>query len=169
MKFCPAQCDIAQGHGPALCSIALAWFCAMRHRAGPWSSAMPHSAGPHIFVFIQILEKSSALCRIARDNTFSFISRRIRNNIRKHFRAWIRDLDGIVWRKNLKISWHCPFKQSHMHQNIAHIGLQCSWCRPKPQAWTREQWPILYLVKPNSEAGVIYYSWLSTILHSQPN
>jgi hypothetical protein len=49
---------------------------------------------------------------IARGHTFSFISRRIRNKIRKYFTAWIRGLHGIVWwKKNQrsKILWYCPF------------------------------------------------------------
>jgi hypothetical protein len=47
----------------------------------PWHIAWDH--GP-------------ALCRIARDLTYWFISRRIRYDIRKYFSTLIRDLDGIV-------------------------------------------------------------------------
>jgi hypothetical protein len=52
--------------------------------------------------------------RIARHHTFSFISRRIRNKIRKYFRALIRGLYGIVWwkKRRSKISWHCPFNKN---------------------------------------------------------
>jgi hypothetical protein len=96
---------------------------AMRHSAGSWSSPMPHSAGS---IEIQILNKKSPvlcgiawdhgvmLCRIARDHgpaicqhsadhIYSLISRRIRNQIRKYFTAWIRGLNEIFWWKKPEV------------------------------------------------------------------
>jgi hypothetical protein len=44
-----------------------------------------------------------ALCRIARDDTYSLLSRRIYNEIRKYFGVWIRYLDGIDWWKKTEV------------------------------------------------------------------
>jgi hypothetical protein len=58
-----------------------------RWRYALLSRAMRHSARLYIRLHTNSLKGSSALCNIVRDNTFSFISLRIRNDFRKYFRA----------------------------------------------------------------------------------
>jgi hypothetical protein len=65
----------------------------MRHSTGSWSRAVPHSAGSWS-------SGMPALRMTTNTVQYLFISRRIRNKIRKYFKAWIGGLDGIVWWKN---------------------------------------------------------------------
>jgi hypothetical protein len=78
---------------------------AMRHTAGSWSSAMRHTVAQDINTN-SIQKKSLAVCQhSAGPHIFVYcISQRIRNKIRKYFRAWIMCLDGIVsGKKNQRI------------------------------------------------------------------
>jgi hypothetical protein len=95
------------------------WSLAMRHSAGSWSSAMRHSAG---FTYKFYTKKVLHYAALRGINTFSLISQRIQNRIRKYFRVFICGLGVINWRKNqnLKILWHCPFKAK---QAVSHVLL----------------------------------------------
>jgi hypothetical protein len=89
------------------------------------------------------LAHGPALCRVARHYTYSFISRRIRNDIRKYIRAWIRDLDRIFGEKKQrsKISWHCLFKTSYSGKLRWILMLKTLFSLVKKQ----ELWQSVYL------------------------
>jgi hypothetical protein len=57
---------------------------------------------------------------LARDQTYTVISRRIRNKIRKYFTAWIRGLHGFVWWKNQDRK-SLPLKQQYRKILVSRI------------------------------------------------